>query len=299
MILKAIDFAELILLGAIWGASFMLMRIAAPEFGVFALVEVRAVGAALCLLPIVWMRKQSRDLRRNWPHLFVVGLLNTAIPFSLYNYALSYIDSSLGAILNATAPMFGVVVSWLYLKDHISRSGLLGMILGFTGVVVISFDQKTSSSASLLPVFAGLGAALCYAIAASYMKKHLSKAKPFAVAAGSQIMAAAMLLPFTLWFLPSEMPSQNAWLAAAILSIVCTGIAYVMYFDLIAKVGTSSAISVGYLIPMFGIFWGLVILDESLSFKQVVGTALILVGVVLATNAIKLLKRRKLEARAE
>ncbi|GLR71546.1 DMT family transporter [Agaribacter marinus] len=294
--MRAKDFAELILLGAIWGASFMLMRAAVPEFGVFALVEVRAIGAALCLLPLVWLKKQGRDLFANWRHLFVVGLLNTAVPFSLYNYALGHIDSSLGAILNATAPMFGILVAWLYLRDHIGRWSVLGMLVGFTGVVVISFDQKTSESASLLPVFAALGAAICYAIAASYMKKHLSHAKPFAVAAGSQILAAAMLLPFAMWYLPTEMPSYNAWIAASILSIVCTGLAYVMYFDLIAKVGTSSAISVGYLIPMFGIFWGVLILDESLSFKQLFGAGLILLGVVLATNAIQLLRRKKVGA---
>ncbi|MEM0912328.1 MAG: EamA family transporter [Pseudomonadota bacterium] len=289
--MKAKDFAELLLLGAIWGASFMLMKEAVPAFGVFALVEFRAIGATLCLLPLVFLKKQQVDLIKHWKGLFVVGLLNTAIPFSLFNYAMYYLDAGLAAILNATAPMFGVIVAWLYLKEKIGYWGVIGILLGFVGVVIISVDPSSSSKASLLPILAALGAAICYAIAASYMKRHLSNAKPFAVAAGSQIASIVLLLPFAITNMPSAMPDTNAWIAATVLAVICTGLAYVMYFDLIDKVGPSKAIAVGYLLPFFGIMWGVTLLDETLTLKQIIGSGCVIIGVLMVTNAVNMLKQ--------
>lgn len=291
--MKTQDSAELLLLGAIWGASFMLMKEAVPAFGVFALVEFRAIGATLCLLPLVFLKRQQSDLVKHWKKLFVVGLLNTAIPFSLFNYAMYYLDAGLAAILNATAPMFGVVVAWLYLKEKIGYWGMLGVLLGFVGVVIISIDPSTSHKASflssLLPILAALAAAICYALSASYLKRHLSNAKPFAVAAGSQIASILLLFPLAITHLPTAMPSSDAWIAAVILAVFCTGLAYVMYFDLIDKIGPSKAITVGYLLPFFGIMWGVTVLDETLTLKQIIGSACVIVGVLLATNAMKVL----------
>nr|WP_241664468.1 DMT family transporter [Ningiella ruwaisensis] len=291
--MKASEFAELLLLGAIWGASFMLMKEAVPAFGVFALVELRALGATLCLLPLVYAKNQGADLLRYWPKLLLVGLVNTAIPFCLFNYALLHLDAGLAAILNATAPMFGVLVAYLYLKESIGWWGVFGIAIGFAGVVLISVGQSVNNHGfeSLLAVFAALGATLCYALTASYLKRHLSQAKPFAVAAGSQIFTAIILLPIALFNLPSTMPSASAWASALILAFMCTGVAYVMYFDLIAKIGASRAITVGYLVPLFGIFWGIVILDEVLSPSALIGGVCIIVGVMLATNAFALFRR--------
>ncbi|WP_395338545.1 DMT family transporter [Ningiella sp. W23] len=293
--MKASEFAELLLLGAIWGASFMLMKEAVPAFGVFALVELRALGATLCLLPLVFLKRQGADLIKYWPQLLFVGVVNTAVPFCLFNYALLHLDAGLAAILNATAPMFGVLIAYLYLKESITWLGILGIAMGFAGVVLISLEQVSAGSVSflqaVLPVLAALAATLCYGISASYLKKYLSGAKPFAVAAGSQIFTAIVLAPIALYHLPVAPPSANAWLSALILAFLCTGLAYVMYFDLIAKIGASRAITVGYLVPLFGIFWGFVILDEILSLAAVMGGAFIIVGVMLATNSFAVLKR--------
>jgi len=301
--LRAKDFAELLLLGAIWGASFMLMKEAVPGFGVFALVEFRAIGATLCLLPLVFFKQQQSDLVKHWKKLLIVGLLNTAIPFSLFNYAMYYLDAGLAAILNATAPMFGVVVAWLYLKEKISYSGVIGILLGFVGVIIISVDpassSKTSWLQSLLPILAALGAAICYAIAASYLKRHLSDAKPFAVAAGSQIASIVLLFPLAITHLPAEMPSVNAWFSAIVLAVFCTGLAYVMYFDLIDKIGPSKAITVGYLLPFFGIMWGVTVLGETLTLKQVIGSGCVIAGVLLATNALKILNQFRVSRSTE
>lgn len=284
--MRAIDFAELLFLGAIWGGSFILIKSAAPEIGIFGLVEVRAIGATLLLLPLVFLQGNAKQIKAYWPHLLVVGLLNTAIPFCLFNYGLLHIQAGMAAILNATAPMFGVLIAYLYLKESIGKVGLIGVLLGFFGVVLISYEQNTGEGASLLPILAILFATFCYGVAAAYLKSKLSHVNPFALAGGSQLFTAIVLLPLALWHLPSAMPSNQAIGSALILSFICTGLAYVLYFDLIAKVGASRAITVGYLVPLFGIVWGYIVLHETLSTMTLSGGFLILLGVMLATNVL-------------
>lgn len=289
--MSLINIAKFVLLGAIWGASFMLIKWSAPEVGVMALVEVRAIGAALVLLPIVYLKKQQADLYNNWYHLLLVGLFNTAIPFCLFNYALLTIDAGLAAILNATAPMFGVLVAYLFLRETVGWWGLLGILLGFVGVVLISYEQRTSSSAGILAVLAILGATMCYALTAAYLKHFLSDAKPFAIAGGSQIFTALILLPFVLTNMPETLPSNKAIASTVFLAFVCTGIAYILYFDLIAKIGVSKTLPVGYLIPLFGVLWGYLFLGESLSMFEIAGAIFVLFGVMLATNMIASFRR--------
>ncbi len=293
--MKFIDFAELILLGAIWGSSFMLIKWAAPEFGIFALVEIRAIGATLLLIPFVLLKRQQRDLIQYWPQLFIVGLLNTAIPFCLFNYGLLHMEAGLAAILNGTAPMFGILVAYLYLKENIGKWGMVGVLMGFAGIVLISYEQTTDVDAGILPVAAILFACFCYGVAAAYLKSKLSTVKPFAIACGSQFFTALMLLPLVLMNLPTSIPSTNAFISAIVLAFMCTGLAYVLYFDLIAKVGASKAITVGYLVPLFGVLWGYVILNETLSNAELLGGACILIGVMLATNIHTKFKRRNRE----
>jgi drug/metabolite transporter (DMT)-like permease len=270
----------------------MLIKWSAPEFGIFALVEVRALGATLLLIPFVFIKRQQKDLFQYWPQLLIVGALNTAIPFCLFNYSLLHIEAGLAAILNGTAPMFGTLIAYLYLKETIGWWGLVGVLLGFAGVVLISYGQIADVNASVLPVVAILVATLCYGIVASYLKQKLRHVKPFAIAGGSQFFAALMLMPLALLNLPDAMPSTRALGSALVLAFVCTGLAYVFYFDLIAKIGASRTLTVGYLVPLFGVLWGYVILNESLSPTELMGGGLVLVGVMLATNILARFKRK-------
>ena len=285
--MKTSHLLELIVLGAIWGASFMLMKATVPYFGVFALVEVRAALAALCLLPVVYFTRQFSDLLANWKKLLFVGAFNTAIPFCLFSYTSIHLDAGLTAILNATAPMFGALIAFFYLQERIGLHGLIGILIGFFGVVVISQDSKSSDVVTIIPVLSALGATTCYGIAACFMKKHLSGVKPFAIAAGSQVFAAIILLPLAILYWPAVTPSTTTWLYALLLAVLCTGIAYIMYFDLIAKVGPSFAMMVGYLVPVFGIFWGIVVLDESLSSYAMTGGSMIIFGVMITTGILR------------
>ena len=280
---------ELMLLAAIWGASFMFMRIGSPEFGPIVFMALRTSIAALFLLPLLFIRKQARACRGYYRHIFIVGLFNTAIPFLFYGYATLSLSAGVSSILNATTPMFGAIVAYLWLKDKMSKTAMVGLIIGFIGVYLLVFDklQGGSNNTSVWPVLFVLGATLCYGISANYTKKYLSAVSPLALAAGSQISGSMVLVPLSLFFLPQSMPSQQAIWSAILLGVVCTGIAYILFFRLISQIGPAKTMSVTYLIPAFGVFWGWLILSEAFNLSMLLGCSFILLGVGLTTGVIK------------
>ncbi len=282
----------LIALAAIWGGSFMFMRVATPEFGIFALVEVRTVLATLVLLPVLWWRRQAADIRRFFWPIVAIGAINTAIPFALFNFASLHLEAGVNAILNATAPMFGALVAYIWLQEKLSKVAVLGLILGFLGVAVISEQKLQGGELSALPILAACAATACYGWAACIMKRFLHGVKPLAVAAGSQAVASVLLLPLAVATWPQASPSGYAWLNAIGLAVGGTGIAYLLYFHLIGAVGPSKAITVAYLVPLFGLFWGLVLLNESVSAQALVGGLCILTGVAMTTGLTRLFARR-------
>lgn len=285
--------AALLLLGAIWGASFIFMRVAAPEFGIYVLVEVRTLLASLVLLPVLLIAGGWRDMFAQWKAIALVGAVNTAIPFVLFNYSSLHLEAGVNAILNATAPMFGALVAYVWLGDKLRRSAIVGLAVGFVGVAVISQQKVGAGGVSLLPILTALLATTCYGFAASMMKKWLSGARPLTVATGSQLVASVLLLPFALATLPDAMPSQTAWLNAVALAVFGTGIAYILYFYLIASIGPAQAITVAYLVPLFGIVWGLIFLAERLSWQAMAGGVLILSGVALTTGVVHHVRQRR------
>lgn len=287
------DILTLTVLGAIWGGSFLFMRVAAPEFGVFALVEIRTVLATLIMLPFMIAVGGWANIKKYWWQITFIGALNTAIPFVLFNYSSLHLEAGVNAILNATAPMFGALVAFLWLKDTLKPSAVAGLFVGFIGVIVLSAHKVGAGHVSLVPILTACTATACYGIAACAMKRWLAGVKPIVVATGSQIFASIILLPFSLATLPDAMPSGLAWLNAIGLAVLGTGIAYILYFNLIATIGPAKAISVGYLVPLFGIIWGLLFLKESLSVQTMVGGVLILLGVALTTGLVQRLRIKR------
>ncbi len=279
--------AALLFLAAIWGGSFIFMRVAAPEFGIYVLVAIRTLLATLVLAPFMLISGSLAECRRHLPAITIVGLINTAIPFVLFNYSSLHLEAGVNAILNATAPMFGALVAWLWLKDRLTLPAIGGLALGFAGVAVISQHKIGDGALSILPILAALAATTCYGWAASMMKRWLRGVKPIVVAAGSQAMATLMLLPLALFTLPEQMPSKAAWLNAVALAIGGTGFAYILYFYLIGAIGPARAITVAYLVPVFGIVWGLIFLSETLSAQTLLGGGMILIGVALTTGVIR------------
>lgn len=285
MVIK--DIISLLVLAGIWGGSFIFMRVAAPEFGIYVLVAIRTLLATAVLLPLLMLTGSIKEIKRHWLAIALVGLANTAVPFVLFNYSSLHLEAGVNAILNATAPMFGAIVAWLWLGDKLTKSAIVGLVIGFFGVAVISQQKVGTGDISFIPILTALFATLGYGIAASMMKKWLQGVKPLVVATGSQAMASVMLAPFALATLPEVMPSMNAWLNAIALSIGGTGIAYILYFKLIADIGPSKAITVAYLVPLFGIIWGILFLQEHLTSQTILGGVLVLLGVALTTGVIK------------
>lgn len=280
------DLLSLLVLAGIWGGSFIFMRVAAPEFGIYVLVAIRTLLATAVLLPLLMLRGSIKDIRQHWLAIALVGLANTAVPFVLFNYSSLHLEAGVNAILNATAPMFGAIVAWAWLGDKLTKSAIAGLFIGFIGVAVISQQKPGEGEISFLPILTALLATLGYGIAASMMKKWLQGVKPLVVATGSQAMASVMLAPFALATLPATMPSTHAWANAVALAIAGTGIAYILYFKLIANIGPAKAITVAYLVPLFGIVWGVLFLQEHLSAQTIIGGLMILFGVALTTGVL-------------
>ncbi len=285
--MKTNDLAELVALAAIWGASFLFMRLGAAEFGPVALSAVRVAGAALVLLPLLAWRGQFAELRRHWRAIFVVGLTNSALPFLGFSYAALSISAGLSSIFNASAPLWGAVIAWLWLRDRLTAPRIAGLAIGFAGVLGLAWEKASfKPGGSGWAIVACLAAALLYGLSASYTKKRLQGVTPMAVAAGSQLSAALALALPALWWWPVQMPSARAWTMVALLAVLCTGLAYLMYFRLIAHVGAANAIAVTFLIPAFAVLWGWLFLAEPLTGAMAAGCAVILLGTALATGVL-------------
>lgn len=279
---------ELFVLASIWGASFIFMRIGSPEFGPVLLMALRALTASLFLLPLLFMSKKHPHFSGYKLKIFIVGLFNTAIPFVLFGYATLTLTGGLTSVLNATTSMFGAIVAYIWFKEKLTISSALGLLIGFIGVYVLLLDKiHLDTNSILLPTLAALLASLCYALSANFTKRYLTGVSSTALAIGSQISACVVLIPLSLFFLPEQLPSNEAIISVILLGVVCTGIAYIIFFHLIANIGPTKAISVTYLIPAFGLLWGSLFLNEKITANMLLGGGFILTGVALATGLLK------------
>ncbi len=287
--------AEFILLGAIWGASFLFTRLGAAEFGPLPTAGMRVGIAAAFLLPLLLARGQAPALAQHWKKILLLGMLNSGIPFACYAYALMAISTGLSALLNATVPLFGALVAWVWLGDRPHRLKIMGLLIGFVGVAMLawgkaSFKPDASGLSSGWAVVACLVACLCYGISASFTRRYLAGVPSLAVATGSQIGATLGLALPTLWLWPSAVPSMTAWLALLAVGVLCTGVAYVLFFRLIEKVGAASTLTVTFLIPVFAVIYGLLFLGEVVTPWMLTCGAVILCGTALSLDLFKLRK---------
>jgi len=296
--LTARDLAELLGLAALWGASFLLMRMGAGEFGAVALAAVRVGGAALVLLPLLALHQQIGDLRRHWRPIFVVGITNSALPFLCFSFAALSITAGLSAIFNAASPLFGAVIARIWLRDRLTPSRVLGLLVGFGGVAGLALSN-VNGAASFKPGGSGWAIVAClvgsvlYGFSVNYAKRSLAGVAPMAVAAGSQLSAVlALSIPAWFWW-PERTPAHAAWVAAAALAVACTGLAYLLYFRLIARIGPGNAIAVTFLVPLFAVLWGWLLLAETISLPMIAGCTVILLGTGLTTGLLRAPARRR------
>jgi drug/metabolite transporter (DMT)-like permease len=272
---------ELIALGAIWGASFLFMRVSAKDFGPFALVEIRLALGALILLPFLW-RARSQFTGALWLRLAGIAAINSAIPFTLFAWGAERAPAGIGAITNAMAVPFTAMVAFMFFGEQIGARRAWGLVLGFIGVVVLA-SGRTGGGASVWPAaLAGATAALCYGFGANMLKRYLVGIPASAIASASLICASVLVAPLAIITWPHQPIPAVSWVSATLLGVLCTGLAYVLYFRLIHRIGAPRAVTVTYLIPLFGVVWAWMLLGEALTLSMALAGALILSGVALS-----------------
>ncbi len=275
---------ELLALGAIWGASFLFMRIAAKDFGAFALVEVRLALGGLILSPFLW-RERKRITGKLWWKIAGIGAINSAVPFTLFAWAAQRAPAGIGAISNATAAMFTALIAFLYFGERINTRRAIGLAAGFIGVVVLA-SGKTSGASVWPAALAGTFAAFLYGIGANLLRKHLSGIPAGANASATLLCAAVLLSPFAIATWPDHAVPTLSWASAIMLGVLCTGIAYMLYYRLIYRIGAPRASTVTYLVPLFGVLWAWLLLDEPVTFSMALACALILGSVALSQQRV-------------
>ncbi|SAL78153.1 multidrug DMT transporter permease [Caballeronia peredens] len=298
--MNPVNLAQLFVLAALWGGSFLFIRVGVTDLGVAPLMALRVGIGALFLLAMLVFRGTLRAAlatmrERAWP-LLVVGVLNSAAPFCLFAYAELTLSAGVTSVINATTPLWGALVAFLWLNDRLTRMRVAGLAIGFAGVLALVWDQMFVHDASVAPIsptatalaaLAALGATLCYGIAASYTKRHLTGVDSLTVAAGTMSAATIVLAPFALVWWPAAAVSTQSWGAVLGLGVACTGVAYMMFFHLIAVAGPARAITVTFVIPIFGILWGALFLGERVSVGMAAACAIVLIGTALATGVVK------------
>jgi drug/metabolite transporter (DMT)-like permease len=285
--LRRRDVGELLALAALWGGSFLFMRVAVPAFGPVALVFLRVAGAALVLVPLLALRGELASLRRHWRTIAVVGFVNSALPFLCFAYAALTINAGVSAIFNSATPLFAAIVAWLWLGDRMTPLRIAGLAIGFAGVLWIGWDKADfGPGGSAAAIGACLLATMSYGIGPSLTKRRLGGVPPLAVAAGSQVAASLFLAVPAALAWPVQAPSGPAWVMVALLAFFGTGLAYLLYFRLIANAGPANAVAVTYLIPIFAVVWGGIFLGERLTLPLVAGCAVIFIGTALATGML-------------
>ncbi|MGB0495795.1 MAG: DMT family transporter [Kangiellaceae bacterium] len=282
------DIADLVLLAALWGASFLFMRVAVPEFGPVLLITIRLLISGLFLLPIIVWKKNQRQLIEQIKPLSIVGLFNAALPFTLIAYSTLYVTAGFASVLNSATPIFASIIAFIWLKQSLTNLAMLGLSLGVLGVIILVGDKLSLDQLdSTLAIVAGIIGTICYGVAANYSKIKLKQVDPIVITVGSQLTGAILLLPFTFFYLPKELPSISSWLNLLVLAIACTAFAQIIYFRLLERVGATNATSVTFLIPIFGLFWGYLFLSETFSVRTFIATAIILFGTALTVGIIK------------
>jgi drug/metabolite transporter (DMT)-like permease len=277
------------MLAAIWGSSFLFMRLGASEFGALPTAGLRVAIAAAFLLPLLLWRGLGPQLMQNWKKVFFIGTVNSGIPFACFSYALLSISTGLSSVLNATVPLFGALVAWVWLKDRPHQMRVVGLVVGFVGVALLAWDKASftpnaSGASTGWAVLACLFACLCYGIAASYTKRYLTGMPSLVTATGSQLGATAGLALPTLWLWPQTEPSTGAWLAMLAVGVLCTGVAYILYFRLIENVGPARSLTVTFVVPVFAVFYGVVFLSETVSLWMLLCGLIIVLGTALSVG---------------
>ena len=270
------------ILGAVWGSAFMFIKIATPELGPIALVNIRLAVAGLIFIPFLLQQKYLKHFRSNLKSILVLSVINTALPFSLFAYASLESSSNMLSILNGTTAIMAVVISTIWLKIRLNFFQIMGVFIGLFGIVVLA--NPDNIYISMKATIFCLSAAFCYALSANYIQKFAYKTNTIVLIGWSLVIASVLLLPITFFNLPSQFPSNNVIFSILWLGVISTGVAFLGYVRLIEKVGAVKTATVAYFIPVFGVIWGYVFLGEPITLQILIGMILILIGIVFTNK---------------
>lgn len=287
---------RLIILSAIWGGSFIFMRVISPVLGPILTASMRTLIAGLFLIIIFKFTGYKIHWKRDYKQLIIIGIVNSSIPFFMYSYAALHIPASLSSILNSMSPMFGAILSAIFLIEPLSVKKSIGLILGSIGVGIISTLSVTGAGLNYyLSLGACIIAAICYGISSIYIKLRASHIEPKAIAAGSQLFAGLALLPFVFLSPVSFHLDFKLAITVILFAIISSAIAYLLYYELIKNVGPTKALTVTFLVPVFAILWGYILLREPITLSTIVGGIVILLGTYLVMSSKKVTTKKDIE----
>lgn len=292
--MKPLDIFFLLLLSAIWGASFLFMRVASPEFGPVALIALRMIGAVVIVLPFLLKAEfRQRIWQARWALSFL-GFFNHVIPFSLLAFATLRLDAGFTSLINATTPMFAALVGALWFANPINRQQLMGLLIAFLGVFILSADKLSfSADGPGWAIVAGLIATFCYGIAVNYSKKNLSHLSASEITVGSMFASSLMLALPGWWLWPEQNPSGLAWTSALLLATICTALAFLLFFRVLASAGAVASSTVTFLVPIFAIGWGVSLLGEEVNLRLLLGMVVTLIGTAITLQIVKIPMTKK------
>lgn len=274
--------ALLTFLGAIWGSAFIFTKIGTPEFGPIALVNSRLIIASLIFLPILLQPKYLKLLKPIWKYIAILSITNCAIPFTLFSLASLESNSNMLAILNATTAFNTMIIAFFWLNESVSPKQVIGLIIGFAGVFIL-VNPESSSTTLISSIYCLLGSA-CYSFSGVFIQKHSHKTNKLVLIGWSLVFSSVLMLPVTIFNLPTSMPSSEALFSVLWLGAISTGFAFIGYVRLIEKIGAVRTSIVAYFLPIFGILWGRIFLDELITFNILIGCGIVLIGIFLATS---------------
>lgn len=295
--MKLPDLIRLLVLSMIWGGSFLFMRIAAPEFGPIGLIMVRIGGAALLLGPLLVIDGYARTFLKRLPDFLVLGVTASSLPFVLLAFSTLSLEAGFTSLLNATTPIFTAIIGVIWFQSKFSRMQYAGLLIGLAGVAVLSWNRLSfKEGGDGWAILAALVASTAYGMGGNFTRHRMQDLPPRVVAAGSSVAGSLLMLPLGLWKWPAVNPSSKAWICALTLAIVCTAIAYLLFFRIISSASAMATSTVTFLIPVSAILWGFLVLNERLNLQVMTGMAITFFGTALVIELLGKSKKQQAEA---
>ena len=279
------DWFLLTTLAAIWGSAFMFIKISAVIFGPILLVTLRLLIAGFVFMPFL-LRKKKRPLFKSYlPAILIIAIVSNAIPFSMFAYASLGATSNMLGILNGTTAFLTTVIAYFWLKESVSLKQIVGLLLGFIGVLIL-VNPSNGSTTFIASMCAMIGS-LCYAFNATYLQKYHSNSDKIVLIGWSMLFGGFFMIPLASFNLPDAMPDTNSILALFWLAVISTGVGYLAYVRLIDRIGAVKTVTLTYLLPVFSIIWGAIFLQEEITFIILGGFIFVMMGMYFANSSNK------------